>query len=88
MRASRDTAPDEFVPFRLNILIESREEAQAMYAIFNLVHNAKLLDGKTAECIRRLIGQEYSLDDSASRSNDVAIANGFPRSQYYRMSSV
>lgn len=54
-----NSAKKEFQEIELNIIIETQEEAQALYAIFNHGNNAELLGNQVTEKIRESISGEY-----------------------------
>jgi len=66
----------EFTPFTLNITIETEEEARALFAIFNLRKNGRLLRGQDG-LILEAIGKEYHV------RRDV-IANGITYEEFYK----
>jgi len=67
-----------FTPFDITITVESKEEAQALYAIFNYTPNCNLLSDDISIQIRHTIGNEYSV----TRSHDI-IANGIDYEDFY-----
>ena len=78
MKVEKQPTPEKsFEPFVLKIEIESKEEAQALYAIFNHSRNAKLFPDQ-AQNIRYIIGKDYSID----RSSDI-ISNNVLYSEFY-----
>jgi hypothetical protein len=77
MKAVRSNAQLSFEPFDIKITVETREEAQALYAIFNNCQNSDLL-GSGVE-ITNAIGKEYYVNDS-----DKVIARGITYRKYYK----
>ena len=69
--------PESFSPFKLTCTVESREEAQALYAIFNYSPNLDLLP-HSGQGIRDTIGDQYKVNYS-----DI-IANNISYSRFYR----
>ena len=75
MKVEREIAGlDVFKPFVLKISVESKEEAQALYAIFNRLENCDLLKNRSA--IRSAIGAEFEV-------NAGHIANGVTYDMYF-----
>ena len=68
---------NKFESFEIQLTIESKEEAQALYAIFNKGSNSTLLP--EARDIRLAIGKEYYVEDSYA-----IIANGVKYMEYYK----
>jgi len=66
--------PESFRPFNLTISVESREEAQALYAIFNYCPNIDLLP--SALSISSLL-KDYEISDGI-------IANKVTYDNFYR----
>lgn len=82
MKVSTTIITCQFDPFNLIISVESKEEAQALYAIFNHTRNTALLDGRVgpdAEQIRKAIGSNYYIREGL-------IANGIKSSEFYKPS--
>ena len=71
------TTSNKFNPYTVKLTIETREEAQALYAIFNKIDAAMLLP--KVRDIRQAIGKEYYVEDS-----DAIIANGVKYSEFYK----
>lgn len=69
---------EQFVPFDLVLSIESKEEAQALYAIFNKQENASLLGNDKADMVDCAIGSKYYI-----ASSHKVIANGITHGEYY-----
>lgn len=68
-----------FQPIKLELVIETAEEAQALYAIFNLRDNRDLLGWDRAEQFLKKLGPEYYIDNS-----DRIIANSIKYRDFYR----
>lgn len=71
---------EQSVPFNLVISIESKEEAQALYAIFNKQENAELLGDDKANMVNCAIGHKYYVALSYK-----VIANGITHIEYYQI---
>lgn len=67
-----------FEPFAIKVNVESKEEAQALYAIFNYAKNSSLIGNIAADKIQDAISREYYVGNSES-----IIANGISYQQYY-----
>lgn len=78
MKISR-TGSDKFKPFTLNIRVETKEEAQALYAIFDLRGNTRLFDTTTTRAIRSSIGEENYVCKS-----DSVISRGIRYCEFYK----
>lgn len=77
MKVEKQEVPaGDFTPFRLVIDVESKEEAQALYAIFNYGPNCDILRG-SAYTIRKTIGEEHY------RSDNEEIIPGLKARQFY-----
>lgn len=68
-----------FNPIVLEIVIESEEEARALYAIFNYSPNAELLQPNASRDIVECIGHAYSTFGSKG-----VIARGVTYEEFYR----
>jgi len=77
MKVKQISTEHKMKPIELHLTIETREEAQALYAIFNYVPNGDLLGDKASDEIKDLIGGKYEV-----LSNDV-IANGITYNEFY-----
>lgn len=73
----------KFVPFDLVLTVESREEAQALYAVFNHSDNADLIGWGAGKNIQEVLGEEYYID-----KRDMVIAGGITYEEFYRGKSV
>lgn len=69
---------EQFVPFDLVLSIESKEEAQALYAIFNNRNNSELFGDYNSDMITGILGYKYYV-----AGPNKAIANGITHKQYY-----
>jgi hypothetical protein len=69
---------EEFVPFNLKITIETKEDAQALYAIFNHGHNRQLFDIAVSENIKNIIGFDHFVGN-----DDDIISRGVCYKRYY-----
>jgi hypothetical protein len=67
--------PPEFQPFNLNITVETKEEAQALFAIFNYTPNTDLLGNSHYSAVKDAIGPF---------STSGVIARGVTYEQFYR----
>lgn len=67
---------EQFVPFAIQINVESKEEAQALYAIFNHARNSDLIN--SAAAIRDAIGEKYWVN-----KYDSIIAKGISYNEFY-----
>lgn len=67
---------EQFVPFAIQINVESNEEAQALYAIFNHSRNSDLLNNAAA--IKDAIGEKYWVN----KDGDI-IAKGISYDEFY-----
>lgn len=67
---------EQFVPFAIQINVESKEEAQALYAIFNHSRNSDLLNNAAA--IKDAIGEKYWVN-----KDDSIIAKGISYDEFY-----
>ena len=76
MQASREN--QLFQPFNLILKVESREDAQALFAIFSHRNNQRLLGSMTAHKICDEIGDEYK-----TTGGDRIIANGVTAVDYF-----
>lgn len=70
----------DFQPIVLEIVIESEEEARALYAIFNYSPNTELLYPNASSDIIECIGHGYS----TSHNNGEVISRGITYDQFYR----
>ena len=68
-----------FKPFSITITIESREEAQGLFAMFNSTRSRKVLGDAAAMSVREAIGREYYVYES----DNVVIGNGVTYAEYY-----
>jgi len=68
-----------FQPFSITITIESREEAQGLFAMFNCNRSRKVLGDAAAMSVREAIGREYYMYESGN----VVIGNGVTYAEYY-----
>ena len=78
MKVEKEKLELDFEPFNLIIAVETIEEAQALYAIFNLVKNNKLLGEASCSDIKSAIGCEHHV-----AVNDAIIANEVTYQEYY-----
>lgn len=69
---------DNFEPFVLELTVETREEAQALYAIFNLGKNSRLLGREKSGRITDEVSKEYYVSDSYK-----VISNSITYENYY-----
>lgn len=69
---------EQFVPFAIQINVESKEEAQALYAIFNHSRNSDLLNN--AASIKDAIGEKYRVFDE---NGGKIIAKGISYDEFY-----
>lgn len=74
MKVSSTKIEPKFKPFSFKLTVESKEEAQALYAIFNHIKTTELL--KSAQ-IRSAIGSEHYVYGGA------VIANGISYNDFY-----
>ena len=68
----------EFAPFDVTLTVESEEEAQALYAIFNYSPNLELFLDDAAGNVRHVIGDKFSDIPNGE------IANGVDYDHFYR----
>lgn len=69
---------EQFVPFAIQINVESKEEAQALYAIFNHSRNSGILNNAAA--IKDAIGEKYWVFD---KTGGKTIAKGISYDEFY-----
>lgn len=69
--------PKGFEPFILQLEVKTKEEAQALYALFNKTSNAALLNYDCEE-IREAIGREFYVQNGSD-----IISNNISYSEYY-----
>jgi len=74
-----DERAESFKPFSITITIESREEAQGLFAMFNSTRSRKVLGDAAAMSVREAIGREYYVYES----DGVIIGNGVTYAEYY-----
>jgi len=67
-----------FIPFDIVISVESREEAQALYAIFNHRRNTQLLNNNVDFDIRKAVGEPYRVYEDKE-----VIARGITCNEFY-----
>lgn len=67
-----------FKPFELKLTVQTREEAQALYAMFNNVSSSRVLPGTVTDVVLRNIGKEFYID-----RDDAIIGNGVTYKSYY-----
>lgn len=80
MKVSRGLANPLFIPFTLNITVESEDEARALFAMFTLPHNTKLFENfESCEIVRNVIGNQH-----ATRIGSEVIANNVTDAKYYK----
>ena len=77
MEARRKNKAEIFEEFDIVLMIKSREEAQALYAVFNRSTNRDLVGWDDANCILPVIGKEYYVDSGI-------IANDISAEEFYR----
>jgi len=82
VRKTEDGCVPLFKPFTISITIESREEAKALYAIFNHKTNSRLLPPGSAIEIRESIGEVGYLYQENDKGN--GYINGVNGDTYYR----
>lgn len=75
MKARRSSP--KFKPVEITLTIESQEEAQALYAIFNYTPNCDLLPEDAPDKIRAALG-DYAVRGTSP------IANGITYAEFYR----
>lgn len=80
MKVVKQFAPTkkEFKPFDLILSVQTQEEAQALYAMFNCAPADKVLPMATSERIREAIGEEFHVSGRKS-----IIGNGVTYEEYY-----
>ena len=84
MKVTVSNPKEEFIPFDMNIKIESLDEAKAFFAMFNLIQNSLLFGSRDAfESIRKQL-QESTDYVLATRYPDQLISNGVRHSEYYK----
>jgi len=76
MKILKEKTTKSFNPFNLIITVESKEEARALYAIFNSCRNSCLLHN--ADEIKQTIGDKYYVGE------EEVIANGVTYENYYK----
>ncbi len=69
----------EFNSFKIDFIVESEEEAKALYAIFNYCPNLDILPEGAGRSIRGIIGKKYS-----DLGPDQMIARGVDYLNFYR----
>ena len=74
----KKTKIDTFAPFSITLDIETKEEAQALYAIFNNCKNTQLFEYGIDEAIKKAIGDKFYIDNG----NGI-ISNRITYNQYY-----
>ena len=67
-----------FVPFELTLLVETEEEAKALFAIFNHSDNTALLKYNIGEVIRNTITHQYRTHNQSD-----IIANDITHGLFY-----
>lgn len=72
---------EQFKPFELVLRIQSQEEAQALYAMFNYVKSNAVLDIDSAMAIKKAIGEEFYI---GCRESNKVIGNGVTYGEYYK----
>ena len=77
MKVRKTELATNFPPFEIIITIETKDEARALWAIFNYVPNTDLLPEEMSEEVRRTIGGEFGCLGGE-------IAKGVTYSQFYR----
>lgn len=76
MNATRtNTKPNVFTPFVLHLEVTTVEEAQALYAIFNIGGNTRLLN--RAHEIKDVVGREFYVTKGV-------IAKGVTYDEFYK----
>lgn len=75
----KSSKPD-FSPITLTITMETKEEAQAIYAIFNNTRNTMLLNSNVDQSIRDAIGREYYVPSHSSN----VIAHGVTGTMFFQ----
>jgi hypothetical protein len=80
MQVTEEIIENNFNPIRLTILIETKEEAQALYAIFNHYHNRKLFPPDIINSILKKIGDEFYVG-----SNNCIISNNITYKNFYKI---
>lgn len=77
MKAQRIEVEDGmFKPFAIQLKVESVQEAQALYALFNFGKNTSLLNN--CEAVKAVITDKYYISDP-----EEVIANGITYEEYY-----
>jgi hypothetical protein len=81
MQVDKHYTEGGFNPFDLTLKVRSREEAQALYAMFNYVKSNCVLDNDTVMAIKNAIGEEFYIGCSNSHT---VIGNGVTYGEYYK----
>ena len=78
MKVKKVETKEKFTLFDLVFTITSKEEARAMYAIFNHGHNTRLLKD-SGEMVKDIIGRKYYVE-----YDNEEIANGVTYKEFYK----
>lgn len=74
----KDTAT--FKPFDITLTVQTKEEAQALYAMFNCESANKVLHKNYVMSVKYTIGEEFYISNP-----DAIIGNGVTYSEYYNL---
>jgi hypothetical protein len=79
MKVNKKIIDISFKAIELTITIETEEEAQALYAIFNFTHNRKLLKEKDTNLLLDEIGKKFYIGEK-----NKIISNNIAYKDYYK----
>lgn len=83
MKVKRISNEPLFTPFSFTITVETRHDAQALYAIFNLWDNKRLIGAVASDAVKSVISSDYYVS-----GDDKVIANGVTYKEYYQLRKV